>query len=75
MKSKCSHTLILKTFPPSTPTQPLNSRNILGFSKDGAWSLPAGTIWIKHFDLEMTNGVPSSARRLETRFLVRTSTG
>ncbi|HVV73070.1 MAG TPA: PQQ-dependent sugar dehydrogenase, partial [Verrucomicrobiae bacterium] len=46
-----------------------------GFSKDSPWSLPSGSIWIKHFELEMTNGVASSARRLETRFLVRTSTG
>ena len=30
------------------------------------WSFPTGTVWIKHFDLELTNGVPSSARRLET---------
>ena len=30
---------------------------------------------IKHFDLEMTNGVPESARRLETRFIVRNNDG
>jgi glucose/arabinose dehydrogenase len=47
----------------------------LGFSRDGAWSFPVGTVWIKHFDLELTNGVPESTRRLETRLLVRTSTG
>jgi mono/diheme cytochrome c family protein len=29
--------------------------------------------WVKHFDLELTNGAPESARRLETRILVRTS--
>ena len=39
------------------------------------WSSPAGTVWIKHFDLELTNGVAASARRLETRFLVRNSSG
>ncbi len=43
----------------------------LGFDPVGAWSFPTGTVWIKHFDLELTNGVPASARRLETRFLVR----
>ena len=37
------------------------------------WAVPAGTIFIKHFELETTNGVPSSRRRLETRFLVKTT--
>ncbi len=32
-------------------------------------------IWIKHFELDLTNGFPESARRLETRLLVRNSEG
>jgi glucose/arabinose dehydrogenase/mono/diheme cytochrome c family protein len=47
----------------------------IDFSSNGNWTFPEGTVWIKHFDLEMTNGVPESARRLETRFLVRNSRG
>jgi glucose/arabinose dehydrogenase len=47
----------------------------IGFSRDGNWSFPAGTVWIQHFELELTNGVTESARRLETRLLVRTGTG
>jgi uncharacterized repeat protein (TIGR03806 family) len=47
----------------------------LGFSMSGNWTFPPGSVWIKHFDLELTNGVPESARRLETRLLVRTTTG
>lgn len=35
------------------------------------WLFPTGTVWVKHFDLELTNGVPESRRRLETRLLVR----
>lgn len=35
------------------------------------WTFPLGTVWIQHFDLEMTNGAPDSRRRIETRFLVR----
>jgi uncharacterized repeat protein (TIGR03806 family) len=35
------------------------------------WTFPTGSVWIKHFELELTNGVPSSRRRLETRLLVR----
>jgi glucose/arabinose dehydrogenase/mono/diheme cytochrome c family protein len=40
------------------------------FSPDDPWRFPAGTVWVKHFELELTNGVPESARRLETRLLV-----
>lgn len=44
-----------------------------GFSATGNWSLPAGAVWIKHFDLERTRGDPATARRVETRFLVKTT--
>ncbi|MBI4657590.1 MAG: PQQ-dependent sugar dehydrogenase [Verrucomicrobia bacterium] len=47
----------------------------ISFSREGNWSFPSGTVWIKHFELELTNGVPASARRLETRFLVRNKDG
>ena len=47
----------------------------IGFAPEGNWSLPAGMAWVKHFDLEITNGEPSSARRLETRILVRNASG
>lgn len=47
----------------------------MGFNAEANWSLPAGMSWVKHFDLELTNGVPESTRRLETRILVRNSNG
>ena len=47
----------------------------IGFNATNHWTLPAGMAWVKHFDLELTNGVPSSARRLETRLLVRNAGG
>jgi hypothetical protein len=47
----------------------------LGFNREGSWSSPAGAIWIKNFELQLTNGVPESARRLETRFIVRNTDG
>ncbi|HTH48673.1 MAG TPA: PQQ-dependent sugar dehydrogenase [Candidatus Limnocylindria bacterium] len=47
----------------------------LGFTTNDAWASPNGTVWMKHFDLELTNGVPQSSRRLETRFIVRNSNG
>ena len=53
----------------------LPGTNRIVFSRDGVWLAPIGTVWIKHFDLELTHGDPDSARRLETRFLVRTEDG
>lgn len=45
------------------------------FSATGSWVFPVGTLLVKHFELELTEGSPSSARRLETRLLVRTGAG
>ena len=39
------------------------------------WTYPDGTIWVKHFDLETTRGNPATARRIETRLLVKNATG
>jgi glucose/arabinose dehydrogenase len=41
------------------------------FRAEAPWLFPSGAVWIKHFDLELTSGVPASVRRLETRILVR----
>ncbi len=45
------------------------------FSPAAPWEFPTGTVWIKHFDIETTSGVPASARRLETRVLVKNASG
>ncbi len=42
---------------------------------DDAWKSPAGTVWMKHFELELERGVAASRRRLETRFLVQMAQG
>ncbi len=47
----------------------------IGFQPEGNWLLPEGMAWVKHFDLELTNGAADSARRLETRILVKNSNG
>jgi uncharacterized repeat protein (TIGR03806 family) len=47
----------------------------IGFDPAGNWSVPDGSVWVKHFELELTNGVPESRRRLETRFIVRNPSG
>ena len=46
------------------------------WSRDGAWTFPAGQIWVKHFDLETERGNPASPKkRIETRVLVKTADG
>jgi uncharacterized repeat protein (TIGR03806 family) len=52
-----------------------NTNLTIGFDREGNWSFPTGTVWIKHFELELTNGVPESRKRLETRLLVKNATG
>jgi mono/diheme cytochrome c family protein len=52
-----------------------NTNLTLGFDPMGNWSFPTGSVWIKHFELELTNGLPGSRQRLETRLLVRNSAG
>ena len=47
----------------------------MSWSRDGCWTFPAGQIWVKHFDLELERGNPATAKRLETRLLVKTATG
>lgn len=51
------------------------TNDFLVFNPTETWGAPRGTTWMKHFDLELTNGIPESRRRLETRFLVRNSNG
>jgi len=52
-----------------------NTNLTIGFDRDGNWSFPTGAVWVKHFELELTNGVPASRKRLETRFIVRNAGG
>ena len=52
-----------------------DTNQTIGFSPDSNWSFPTGTVWIKNFNLELTNGDPTSQIRLETRFIVRNSGG
>lgn len=50
-----------------------NTTDTMTFNSTGNWTFPTGTVWIKHFDIETTRGVPATRRRLETRFLVKTA--
>ena len=51
-----------------------NTTDLIGYSKDNSWSFPNGMIWVKHFDLELERGNPATAKRIETRVLVRNET-
>ena len=52
-----------------------DTTNTFTFNATNTWLTPTGSVWIKHFDMEMTNGQAASKRRLETRFIVRNTNG
>lgn len=47
----------------------------IDFRENSPFDFPASSVWIKHFEIEMTKGDPASKQRLETRFLVKTEAG
>ncbi|MEY4691697.1 MAG: hypothetical protein RIT19_2022 [Verrucomicrobiota bacterium] len=52
----------------------LPGRETMDFSRDGAWSFPEGTVWVKHFD-RAYHRPSTSLFPMETRILVQTSHG
>ena len=52
-----------------------DTNDTMVFHPEGNWTFPTGAVWVKHFELELTNGVPASRKRLETRVLVKTDDG
>jgi glucose/arabinose dehydrogenase len=52
-----------------------DATNTFAFNATNTWLTPTGAVWIKHFDMQITNGEAASKRRLETRFIVRNTNG
>jgi uncharacterized repeat protein (TIGR03806 family) len=50
-------------------------RSPIVFAPDGEWTFPAGTVFVKHFDLPTDERNSSVKRRLETRLLIVDGTG
>lgn len=47
----------------------------INYSESGIWDFPAGTVFIKHFEMAANTTIPTNTFDLETRFLVRTTNG
>jgi uncharacterized repeat protein (TIGR03806 family) len=47
----------------------------IGFTADGDWTFPAGTVFVKTFELPTDEANPQIKRRLETRLIVRDDKG
>lgn len=45
------------------------------FSEEGNWTFPAGTVFIKHFEIGTNQNNPAEVKRLETRLIVCTANG
>jgi uncharacterized repeat protein (TIGR03806 family) len=57
------------------PSQQGGGKPLIRFSSTGLWTFPAGTVFVKHFELATNEARPSQTRRLETRLLICDSTG
>jgi uncharacterized repeat protein (TIGR03806 family) len=53
----------------------LPSDSKIHFSAKGEWTFPAGTVFVKNFNLPVDETNPNILRRLETRILVRDTNG
>lgn len=60
---------------PGDGTDPSPKSDRIIFSKDDRWSFPVGSTFIKHFELPVDLDHPGRVKRLETRVIVRDSSG
>jgi uncharacterized repeat protein (TIGR03806 family) len=55
--------------------QPYNPGEQIAYAPTGTWSFPAGTVFVKTFELLTNQSDPNSLLRLETRLIVRDTNG
>jgi len=65
----------LRYFSLPTTGAPLSPATQIGYAPTNTWSFPAGTVFVKTFELQTNQSDPTSLRRLETRLLVRDVNG
>jgi uncharacterized repeat protein (TIGR03806 family) len=59
----------------SVPNDAAHPNATIAFKPTGEWVFPAGTVFVKTFELATNEAHPEWKRRLETRLLVRSSDG
>ena len=54
---------------------PYGVSETIGFTTNGSWNFPVGTVLVKHFELGLNETNAAVRKRLETRFLVHGTNG
>lgn len=58
-----------------TDGPPYGANELIGWTSNGNWTFPTGTVAVKHFELPVNETNPAVTKRLETRFLTLGTNG